>query len=63
MKKIWQLWMATALAAILITACGQEEANPVDNKSPETEAGQEASQFPVTGKDVTDTEITLEEAP
>ena len=63
MKKIWQLWLATALAAILLTACGQEEANPVDSKTPETEAGEEALQFPLTIKDVTDNEITLEEAP
>lgn len=63
MKKIWQLWIATAFAAILLTACGQEEANPVDNKTPETEAGEEALQFPLTIKDVTDNEITLEEAP
>ena len=63
MKKIWQLWLATAIAAILLTACGQEEAKPADSKTPETEAGQEATQFPLTLKDVTDTEITLEEAP
>ena len=63
MKKIWQLWLATALAAILLTACGQEEAKPADSKTTETEVGQEASQFPLTIKDVTDNEITLEEAP
>jgi iron complex transport system substrate-binding protein len=62
MKKIWQLWIATALAAILLTACGQEE-HGEEHTSPETEAGQEASQFPLTIKDVTDNEITLEEAP
>ncbi|EPD51200.1 hypothetical protein HMPREF1210_01797 [Paenisporosarcina sp. HGH0030] len=63
MKKIWQLWLATALAAILLTACGQEEAKPADSKTQDTEIGQEASQFPLTIKDVTDNEITLEEAP
>ena len=31
--------------------------------TPETEEGKEASQFPLTVKDVTDNEITLEEAP
>lgn len=62
MKKIWQLWIATALAAILLTACGQEE-HGEDHASPETEAGQETAQFPMTVKDVTDNEITLEEAP
>jgi len=62
MKKIWQLWLATALAAILLTACGQEEAKPTEQKeSGETE--QVESAFPVTLTDVVDNEITLEEAP
>ena len=62
MKKIWQLWIVTALAAILFTACGQEE-HGENHATPETEAGEEALQFPLTIKDVTDNEITLEEAP
>lgn len=62
MKKIWQLWLATALVAILLTACGQEEAAPTQQKDTEkTEAVESA--FPVTLTDVTDNEITLEEAP
>lgn len=63
MKKIWQLWLATALAAILLTACGQEEVKPVDNETPATETEQEVSNFPLTIKDVTENKITLEEAP
>ena len=63
MKKIWQLWLATAIAAILLTACGQEEAKPADSSAPKTEEKQEASQFPLTVKDVTGSEITLEEEP
>ena len=62
MKKIWQLWLATALAAILLTACGQEEAKPTKDATPETEQGKE-TKFPLTVKDVTDNEITLEEPP
>ncbi|WP_017382189.1 ABC transporter substrate-binding protein [Paenisporosarcina sp. TG-14] len=62
MKKIWQLWLATALVAILLTACGQEEATPTQqNDKEKTEAVESA--FPVTLTDVTDNEITLEEAP
>lgn len=63
MKKIWQLWLATALAAILLTACGQEEVKPVDNETPAAETEKEVSSFPLTIKDVTENEITLEEAP
>jgi len=63
MKKIWQLWLATALATILLTACGQEEVKPADTKTPETESQQEASKFPLTITDVTGNEITLEEEP
>lgn len=63
MKKIWQLWLATALAAILLTACGQDEAQPADNTTPETENVNEASKFPLTITDMTGNEITLEKAP
>lgn len=65
MKKIWQLWIAAALVAFLLTACGQEEAAPVEETTP-VETGTpeaEASAFPVTMTDMTDNEITLEEAP
>lgn len=62
MKKIWQLWLATALVAVLLTACGQDEATPTQqNDTEKTEAVESA--FPVTLTDVTDNEITLEEAP
>lgn len=62
MKKIWQLWLATALAAILLTACGQEEAKPApQNENDQTEQAESA--FPVTLTDVVDHEITLEEEP
>ncbi|MBW9235496.1 hypothetical protein JQK62_25540, partial [Leptospira santarosai] len=45
------------------TACGQEEAKPAEDATPETEQGKEATKFPLTVKDVTDNEITLEEPP
>jgi len=62
MKKIWQLWLATALAAILLTACGQEEAKPAqENETGQNEQAETA--FPVTLTDVVDQEITLEEEP
>lgn len=62
MKKIWQLWIATALAAILLTACGQEEAKPAQqNETGQTEQAETA--FPITLTDVVDQEITLEEEP
>jgi len=61
MKKIWQLWLATALVAILLTACGQEATPTQQNDTEKTEAVESA--FPVTLTDVTDNEITLEEAP
>jgi len=64
MKKIWQLWLATALAAILLTACGQEEAKPEPAQQNETgDTEQAESAFPVTLTDVVDNEIKLEEAP
>ncbi|WP_019413049.1 ABC transporter substrate-binding protein [Paenisporosarcina sp. TG20] len=67
MKKIWQLWIAAALVAFLLTACGQEETAPVKETTPvETgtpEAEEEVAAFPVTMTDMTDNEITLEEAP
>lgn len=63
MKKIWQLWLATALTAILLTGCGQDEAKPTGNETPATETGQEESQFPLSVTDVTGNEITLEEPP
>ncbi len=63
MKKKWQLWLAAALAAILLTACGQNETKTSDNKTENQEAQEEVSQYPMTIKDVTGNEITLEEAP
>ena len=31
MKKLWQLWMTSALAVLLLVGCGQEEVKPVEN--------------------------------
>lgn len=64
MKKKWQLWLATAIAAILLTACGQNDTQSTENKT-ENHAPHEQveSQYPMTVKDVTGNEITLEEAP
>jgi len=64
MKKKWQFWLATAIAAILLTACGQNDTQPADNKTEKhTSHEQVESQYPMTLKDVTGNEITLEEAP
>lgn len=70
MKKLWQLWMASALAVLLLVGCGQKEETPVtDNGSAqeqvvgeETTAVEEAA-FPITLTDAVGNEITLEEAP
>lgn len=63
MKKIWHLWVAMAVTAILLTACGQEEAIPTDHETSSKETQPEASQFPQTFTDVTNYEVTLKEAP
>jgi len=63
MKKKWQLWLTALLAAILLTACGQNETKPSDNTTENQEAQEEVSQYPMTITDVTGNEITLEEAP
>jgi len=64
MKKIWQLWMASALAVLLLVGCGQEEAKPVENtESPQVETAVEETEFPITITDAVGNDITLEEAP
>ena len=64
MKKKWQLWLATAIAAILLTACGQNDTQPTGNKTDNDASHEQVeSQYPMTLKDVTGNEITLEEAP
>lgn len=64
MKKKWQLWLATAIVAILLTACGPNDSQPTEDKT-ENHASHEQveSQYPMTLKDVTGNEITLDEAP
>ncbi|MFJ5769491.1 ABC transporter substrate-binding protein [Psychrobacillus sp. NPDC093180] len=66
MKKLWQLWMTSALAALLLVGCGQEEAKPVennDNAQQEQQAEVDEATFPITMTDAVGNEITLEEAP
>jgi iron complex transport system substrate-binding protein len=64
MKKFWQLALTSLLAISLLTACGQNEAQPKENTTENSSAQEEnVAQYPMTLKDVTGNEITLEEAP
>lgn len=69
MKKIWQLWVTAALAALLLVGCGQEEVKPEDNQLDTQqevtvdEAVISETAFPLTLTDAIGEEITLEEAP
>ncbi|MEI4768945.1 ABC transporter substrate-binding protein [Psychrobacillus sp. FJAT-51614] len=64
MKKLWQLWMTSALAVLLLVGCSQEEAKPVEeNETTQEEATIEETEFPITMTDAVGNEITLEEAP
>lgn len=69
MKKIWQLWMTAALAALLLVGCGQEEVKPEENQdnmqqevTVNEQAGSEIT-FPITMTDAIGEDIILEEAP
>lgn len=65
MKSLWKLWITAALAALLLTACGQDSTEPAvldeEVESPDTEQTEAA--FPVTVTDAIGNDITLEEAP
>lgn len=64
MKKFWQLALSSLLAVSLLTACGQNDAQPKENKTDNTSVQEEkAASYPMTLTDVTGNEITLEEAP
>ncbi|MFF2753375.1 helical backbone metal receptor [Psychrobacillus sp. NPDC058041] len=64
MKKMWQLWMASALAVLLLVGCGAKEATPVDNKdNTQQETAVKEATFPLTITDAVGNEITLEKAP
>lgn len=63
MKKIWQLWMTSALAVLLLVGCGQEEVKPEKNDNAQTEVAVDETTFPITMTDAVGEEITLEEAP
>lgn len=64
MKKLWQLWMTSALAVLLLVGCGQEEAKPVEtNENAQEEVVVDETAFPLTLKDAVGNEITLEETP
>ena len=64
MKKMWQLWMASALAVLLLVGCGAKEATPVDNKdNTQQETAVKEATFPLTITDAVGNDITLEKAP
>ncbi|QFF97896.1 ABC transporter substrate-binding protein [Psychrobacillus glaciei] len=64
MKKMWQLWLASALAVLLLVGCGAKEATPVVNKdNAQQETAVEKATFPLTITDAVGNDITLEEAP
>lgn len=64
MKKLWQLWMTSALAVLLLVGCGQEEAKPEENKdNSQQEVAVDEAAYPMTLTDAVGNEITLEEAP
>lgn len=64
MKKFWQLALTSLLAISLLTACGQNDAQPKENPTDNTSVQEEkAASYPMTLTDVTGNEVTLEEAP
>lgn len=69
MKKIWKLWLMSALAVFLLAACGTattEEKPLVDATEPEEEVATDdvvEAAFPVTITDAVGNDITLETAP
>ncbi|MFJ8067179.1 ABC transporter substrate-binding protein [Psychrobacillus sp. NPDC096426] len=64
MKKLWQLWMTSALAVLLLVGCGQKEETPVENNdNAQQEEAVTETEFPITMTDAVENEITLEEAP
>lgn len=64
MKKFWQLALTSLMAASLLTACGQNDAQPKENTTDNTSVQEEkAASYPMTLTDVTGNEVTLEEAP
>ncbi|WP_391119885.1 ABC transporter substrate-binding protein [Psychrobacillus sp. L3] len=64
MKKMWQLWIASALAVLLLVGCGQKEETPVkNNDNAQQETAVEKAEFPLTITDAVGNDITLEKAP
>lgn len=64
MKKFWQLALTSLMALSLLTACGQNDAQPKENTTDNTSVQEEkATSYPITLTDVTGNEVTLEEAP
>ncbi len=64
MKKFWQLALTSLMALSLLTACGQNDAQPKENTTDNTSDQEEkAASYPMTLTDVTGNEVTLEEAP
>lgn len=64
MKKMWKLWLMSALAVLLLTACGTtatEDKPKVDETTPQEDVVEAV--FPVTLTDAVGNEITLEKAP
>lgn len=64
MKKFWQLALTSLMALSLVTACGQNDAQPKENTTDNSSVQEEkAASYPMTLTDVTGNEVTLEEAP
>lgn len=64
MKKFWQLALTSLMALSLLTACGQNDAQPKENTTDNTSVQEEkAASYPMTLTDVTGNEVILEEAP
>ncbi|MDX1772145.1 MAG: ABC transporter substrate-binding protein [Planococcaceae bacterium] len=64
MKKFWQLALTSLMALSLLTACGQNDAQPKENTTDNTSVQEEkAASYPMTLTDVTENEVILEEAP
>ena len=66
LKNIWKLWLTSVLAVFLLAACGGTAVDdkPKTEKAPQEDASKEVEElYPLTIKDATGKEITVETAP
>ncbi len=68
MKKMWQLWLVSMLAVLLLAACGTAttEDEPKVDATPQEDVAQDEvveAAFPITLTDAVGNEVTLEKAP